>query len=83
MDTGKVLLGALAGVVVGAALGILFAPAKFVKTRKRIFKKGKFYVDEIGIKYNELTDEIAKQFETAKEEVVRAGEKGVSKVNGL
>ncbi|MCL4481924.1 MAG: YtxH domain-containing protein, partial [Bacteroidetes bacterium] len=40
MNTGKVLLGVLAGVAAGALIGILFAPAKGSRTRRRILKKG-------------------------------------------
>ena len=39
MGTGKILLGVLAGVAAGATLGILFAPAKGSKTRKKIIEK--------------------------------------------
>lgn len=35
MDTGKVLLGILAGLATGAVLGILFAPDKGSDTRKK------------------------------------------------
>lgn len=34
MENGKVLLGVLAGVAVGATLGILFAPDSGTNTRK-------------------------------------------------
>ena len=40
MNASKVLMGVLGGVAVGAVAGILFAPAKGTKTRKRIMKKG-------------------------------------------
>jgi len=39
MSTGKVLLGVLAGIAVGATLGILFAPDKGSTTRKKFPKK--------------------------------------------
>ena len=40
MNSGKVVLGVLAGLAAGAALGILFAPDKGTATRKKISKKG-------------------------------------------
>jgi gas vesicle protein len=46
MSSGKVLLGVLAGVAVGAALGVLFAPDKGWNTRKRISKKAEDLEDE-------------------------------------
>ena len=54
MKSGKVLLGVLAGLATGAALGILFAPDKGSATRKKISKKGEEYADEFGEKYNEF-----------------------------
>jgi gas vesicle protein len=43
MSSGKVLLGVLAGVAVGATLGILFAPDKGSNTRKKITQKSDDY----------------------------------------
>ncbi len=40
MSSGKVFLGILAGAAAGALAGILFAPEKGSKTRKKIVKKG-------------------------------------------
>lgn len=36
MSSGKVVLGMLAGLAAGAVLGILFAPEKGSKTRRKI-----------------------------------------------
>jgi len=51
MSSGKVLLGVLAGMAVGAALGVLFAPDKGWDTRKRISKKGDDFTDDLGDRF--------------------------------
>ena len=63
MSTGKVLLGVLAGIVVGAALGILFAPEKGSATRKRISEKSDEYADDLVEKFNEFIESINEKFE--------------------
>ena len=45
MNTGKVLLGVLAGVAAGAMIGILYAPEKGSKTRRKILDKGEDYAE--------------------------------------
>ncbi|GHN03083.1 hypothetical protein WSM22_45720 [Cytophagales bacterium WSM2-2] len=40
MESGKVVLGVIAGVAIGAVLGILFAPEKGSVTRGQILGKG-------------------------------------------
>jgi gas vesicle protein len=39
-NTGKVVMGVLAGMAVGALLGVLFAPDKGSETRKKMAEKG-------------------------------------------
>ena len=63
MSAGKIVAAVLAGVAVGAALGILFAPEKGSETRRRIAKKGKDYADELGEKANEFIDGITEKYE--------------------
>lgn len=66
MKSGKVLLGALAGVAIGAVVGVLLAPEKGSDTRKKISKKGQDLADDVksqvgGLKdkYNDLVDNVA------------------------
>ncbi len=80
MNTGKVLLGVLAGVAAGALVGILFAPAKGSRTRRRILRQGETYVDGLKDKFNEYADTISEKLEHAKEEVSAFAQKGKEKM---
>lgn len=80
MGTEKVLIGVLAGVVIGATLGILFAPDKGTKTRKKIAKLSDDYAEEMKQKFNEFADAIVNQFEIAQEEKNRLVKSGKDKI---
>jgi len=69
MDSGKVLLGLLAGVAVGALLGVLFAPDKGSVTRTKISKKGEDYADTLKEKFNEFIEDLSEKFDKVKEDV--------------
>jgi gas vesicle protein len=81
MSSGKVLLGVLAGVAVGATLGILFAPDKGSNTRRKISQKGDDYADELEAKFNEFIGEVTKQFEAVKEQGAQMIASGEEKLN--
>ncbi|TMI62748.1 MAG: YtxH domain-containing protein [Bacteroidetes bacterium] len=70
MSSGKLLLGVLAGVAVGATLGILFAPDKGTATRKKISKKGNDYAEALTDKFNDFIGSISQKFETVKEDAI-------------
>ncbi|MEI6312526.1 MAG: YtxH domain-containing protein [Bacteroidota bacterium] len=83
MSNGKVLLGVLAGVAVGATMGILFAPEKGSVTRKKISDKGEDYAEELGDKFNEFMGIISKQFESVKTEALKISENGRVKAEDM
>jgi gas vesicle protein len=50
-NTGKIVVAAAAGVVVGAILGILFAPEKGSETRKKMTDEGRKLYDDVKDKF--------------------------------
>lgn len=62
MKSNKLLLGLLGGLASGALLGILLAPHKGSKTRKRIFNKGKDYADEMKGKFEEFMGDVMDKY---------------------
>ena len=79
MSSGKVVLGLLAGVAAGALAGILFAPAKGSRTRRRIMKKGEDYTEVLKEKFNDLLETVTEKMEKVKEEVSKFADKKVVK----
>lgn len=75
MDSGKVVVGVLAGVAIGALVGILFAPDKGSATRSKISKKTSDTVNDAKNKIASLMDGLAEKFETEKEELAEAYDK--------
>jgi gas vesicle protein len=67
MNFGNVLVGVVAGTVVGGALGLLFAPEKGVTTRKNITDKSKKYSHALESNYNDVVEGLAHKFDSVKE----------------
>lgn len=79
MDTGKVLLGMLAGVAAGALLGVLFAPDKGSKTRKRICHEGEELTDDLKEKFDDFIENMEEKIEKVKKDVSDFAEKTMNK----
>ena len=65
MSTGKVVLGTLAGLAIGAIAGILLAPEKGSKTRRQIMDK----VESTKKDAQEMADKGKAKYDDAKKEM--------------
>jgi len=79
MNTGKVVLGLVAGVAVGALLGVLFAPEKGTETRKNLMNKKDDYADAMKKKFDEFVDSVTEKYENVKEDVSNFADHKTSK----
>lgn len=79
-DTGKVILSLLVGALAGAAVGILFAPYKGSKTRKRLMGSAQGLADDVKQKVKE---EITALRAKATELELLAEDKMQDVVNGI
>ncbi len=77
----KVLLGVLAGVAVGATLGILFAPDKGLNTRNKISAKGNDYAEGLEDQFNTFIESITHKFEQLKTEAEMTAKRVKDKTN--
>lgn len=83
MSTGKLIAGVLAGIAVGAAAGILFAPDKGTNTRRKISQKGEDLIEGVRDKLNQYLDSIKKQIEVIEEEAENLYASGTSEAEEL
>jgi len=74
MSAGRIALGALIGMAVGASLGVLFAPDKGVATRKKLAKEGTRYLGSLKNSAGEYVDNLAGKLDTVRESAVSLAE---------
>jgi len=79
MNNGKLIVGILAGVAVGAALGVLFAPNKGKVTRKKIGKKSEAIQEDMGAQFTDLIETLTEKLEALKAEAGQMAEKTAKK----
>ena len=79
MNSGKVFLGVVAGLVGGDALGVLFAPEKYSKARKLISKETDDLIDavseKIEDKFKKVMDVVTERLKKAKNDEATPNEK--------
>lgn len=78
MKTGKVFLGVLAGLATGAMLGILFAPDKGTRTRRRIVHKGEDVLDSMEERFDDFLEKVSEKVD----QTIRTTDHLVAKANG-
>jgi gas vesicle protein len=78
MSSGKVVLGAIAGLATGAILGILFAPEKGKDTRKKLTKRNRESMDDLKSKYDHLINALSDKYENAKHDASHLFASGTS-----
>ena len=83
MSKGKVVLGTLAGLAIGAIAGILFAPEKGSTTRRQIRDKSDDYVDKLKSKFDEFRDSLIEKIESTKKDAENLVESGKEKYNDV
>jgi gas vesicle protein len=66
MSSSKVIIGFLAGAVVGGVLGILLAPDKGTETRRKIIEKGNDLGDSISEFGGTIKDKFSQMVNGAK-----------------
>ncbi|WP_100612476.1 YtxH domain-containing protein [Confluentibacter lentus] len=68
MKTRNTVLGLLAGIAVGAALGVLLAPDKGENTRKKIVGKSKEAKDKLKKGFDDFLDTVSDKYSSIKED---------------
>jgi gas vesicle protein len=68
MNSGKILLGVLAGVAAGALIGVLLAPDKGSETRKKIAQKSDDLTEGLKEKFNEFISTMSDKYDLIKED---------------
>lgn len=80
-NTGNTFLALLTGAAIGVGVGILYAPDKGTKTRKKIKKKAMDTTQDVTDRISHLTDELSKTADAKKVDFEKKLEKTISSMS--
>jgi gas vesicle protein len=63
MKTSRVIMSTLAASAVGVAIGMLYAPQKGTRTRRKIVEKNHQYVDYLADMFDDIIDTVSHPIE--------------------
>lgn len=80
-NTGNTFLALLTGAAIGVGVGILYAPDKGTKTRKKIKKKAMDTTQDVTDRISHLADELTKTADAKKVDFEKKLEKTISSMS--
>jgi gas vesicle protein len=80
MKSQKVIAGLLIGAAAGAAIGLLFAPYKGSRTRRKLAHAGADLKDSLKEKIEDFVETITDQFQATKKDLIESGKEKLASV---
>ena len=72
----RFIKGMLIGAVAGAVIGVLYAPRKGSKTRKKLRRKGADIKDALRSEFSDIEKKVNDQYDSIKEDTAELLEQG-------
>ena len=83
MESGKVVLGVIAGIAIGAVLGILLAPEKGSVTRNKIMSKGEDLAGSLRKKLDDILETTSNTYSSVVHKAEELSGNGKGKLDEL